>query len=92
LRIVAMYSTTNHNVPINKQTPDHTCTPMKSVLPSFFFSNAPAIGAPISEAILETLHDIPRRVPKRDRSGVMFANAADGTVTRAAEKKPGCEF
>jgi hypothetical protein len=46
------------------------------------------MGAPMSDAILETLHDMPRRVPKRERSGVMFANAADGTVTRAAEKKP----
>lgn len=42
----------------------------------------------MSDAMLETLHDIPKRVPSRDRSGVMFANAADGTVTRAAEKKP----
>lgn len=38
--------------------------------------------------MLDTLHDIPRRVPSRERSGVMFANAADGNVTSAAEKKP----
>lgn len=61
---------------------------MKFVRPSFFFNNAPAMGAPISVAMLDTLHDIPRRVPKRERSGVMFAKAAEGTVTRAAEKKP----
>lgn len=46
------------------------------------------MGAPIKVAILDTLHDMPRRVPKRDRSGVMFAKAAEGTVTSAAEKKP----
>lgn len=46
------------------------------------------MGAPMREAILDTLHDMPRRVPSRERSGVMLANAADGTVTRAAEKKP----
>ena len=42
----------------------------------------------MSVAILDTLHDMPRRVPNRDRSGVMLANAAEGSVTRAAEKKP----
>jgi hypothetical protein len=47
------------------------------------------MGAPMSDAILETLQDIPSRVPSLERSGVMFAKAADGTVTRAAEKKPG---
>lgn len=77
-------------VPAIKHTPLHTCTPRKSVSPSFFLSNAPAIGAPISVAMLDTLHDMPSLVPKRDRSGVMFANAADGTVTSAAEKKPIC--
>ena len=46
------------------------------------------MGAPTSEATLDILHDIPKRVPSRERSGVMFANAAEGTVTRAAEKKP----
>lgn len=46
------------------------------------------MGAPISEATLDTLHDMPKRVPRRERSGVMFAKAAEGTVTRAAEKKP----
>jgi hypothetical protein len=62
---------------------------MKFVCPfSPLLSSAPAIGAPISDAILDTLHDIPSRVPKRDKSGVIFAKAAEGTVTRAAEKKP----
>ena len=46
------------------------------------------MGAPMREAILDTLQLIPRRVPRRERSGVMFAKAAEGTVTRAAEKKP----
>jgi len=88
VRTVTTYNTPNHIVPSIKHTPDHTCTPMKSVRPSFFFSRAPAIGAPMSDAMLDTLHDIPSRVPSRDRSGVMLANAADGTVTSAAEKKP----
>jgi hypothetical protein len=83
-----MYKTTNQVVPTIRHTPDHTCTPIKSVCPSFFLSSAPAIGAPMSDAMLDTLHDIPSRVPNRERSGVMFANAADGTVTNAAEKKP----
>lgn len=61
---------------------------MKFVRPSVFFNKAPAIGAPIKEAMLDTLHDMPNRVPKRERSGMIFANAAEGTVTRAAEKKP----
>lgn len=38
--------------------------------------------------MLDTLQDIPKRVPSRERSGVIFANAAEGTVTSAAEKKP----
>jgi hypothetical protein len=42
----------------------------------------------MSEAILETLQLIPSLVPNRERSGVMFAKAAEGTVTKAAEKKP----
>lgn len=62
---------------------------MKSKCPSdFVFSSAPAIGAPIRVAIDDTLHDIPSRVPSRERSGVIFANAAEGKVTRAAEKNP----
>jgi hypothetical protein len=89
VRTVTIYSTSNHDVPIIRHTPLHTCTPMKFVFPSLsFLSNAPAIGAPISDAILDTLHDMPSRVPNRERSGVMLANAADGTVTRAAEKNP----
>lgn len=51
-------------------------------------SRAPAIGAPISEAMLLPPHDMPMRVPRREWSGVMFAKAAVGTVTRPAEKKP----
>lgn len=39
-------------------------------------------------AIDETDQDMPKRVPSRDRSGVMFAKAAEGSVTKAAEKKP----
>lgn len=78
----------SHIVPIIKHTPLHTCTPMKSVRPSFLLNKAPAMGAPMSDAILETLQDIPSRVPSLERSGVMFAKAADGTVTRAAERKP----
>jgi hypothetical protein len=47
----------------------------------------------MSDAMLDTLHDIPSRVPKRERSGVIFANAAEGTVTKAAEKNPmNCEL
>jgi hypothetical protein len=42
----------------------------------------------MSDAILDTLHDIPSRVPRRERSGVIFAKAADGSVTKAAEKNP----
>lgn len=43
--------------------------------------------------ILDTLHDIPRRVPSRERSGVMFAKAAEGKVTNAAEKNPAvCQY
>jgi hypothetical protein len=61
---------------------------MKLVLPSVFLSKAPAIGAPISEAILDTLQLMPSLVPNRERSGVILAKAADGTVTRGAEKKP----
>jgi hypothetical protein len=62
---------------------------MKFRCPSdFVFSKAPAIGAPIRVAMDETDQDIPRRVPSRDRSGVIFAKAAEGSVTKAAEKKP----
>lgn len=46
------------------------------------------MGDPISVAMLETLQDIPRRVPRRDISGQMFAKAAEGSVTRAADKNP----
>lgn len=88
VRTVTVHSTINHVVPIIKHVPLQTCTPMKSVRPSFFFNKEPAMGAPISDAMLETLQDIPKRVPRRERSGVMFANAAEGTVTSAAEKKP----
>lgn len=42
----------------------------------------------MSVAMEDTLQDMPRRVPRRERSGVMFAKAAEGSVTRAAEKKP----
>jgi hypothetical protein len=67
---------------------------MKFVRPSVLFNNAPAIGAPISDAILDTLQLIPSLVPRRERSGVMFAKAADGIVTRAAEKNPreACQY
>ena len=62
---------------------------MKFRCPSAFVSsNAPAMGAPIKLAIELTDHDIPNRVPNLERSGVMFAKAAEGSVTRAAEKKP----
>jgi hypothetical protein len=88
VRTATTYNTINQQVPINRHTPLHTCTPMKFVRPFFFLSSAPAMGAPMSVAILDTLQDMPKRVPNRERSGVMFANAADGTVTRAAEKKP----
>jgi hypothetical protein len=74
----------------NRQThPDQICTPRKSVLPSPFFLNSnPAIGDPISEALDHTLQDIPSRVPNRERSGVMSAKVAGGTVTSAALKNP----
>jgi len=85
---VVMYKTSNHMVPAMRHTPLQTCTPMKSVRPSFFLSKAPAMGAPMRVAILETDHDMPNLVPRRDKSGVIFAKAAEGTVTSAAEKKP----
>lgn len=61
---------------------------MKSVRPFSFLSSILAIGGPINVAMLLALHDIPRRVPKRDISVVILANAAAGKVTRPAEKKP----
>lgn len=42
----------------------------------------------MSEAMLDTLQDMPKRVPRRDKSGLMFAKAAEGRVTSAADKKP----
>lgn len=39
-------------------------------------------------ATLDTLIDMPRRVPRRDRSGHMLAKAAEGSVTRPAEQNP----
>ena len=87
--IVTNHSTHKKPVPTIRQAPLHTCTPTKSRCPSeFVFRSAPAIGAPMRVAMDETLHDMPSRVPSRERSGVMFANAAEGRVTRAAEKKP----
>jgi len=88
---VTIHSTVNQHVLIIKHTPLQTWTPRKSVRPFFVLSRAPAMGAPTSEATLDILHDMPKRVPSRERSGVIFANAAEGTVTRAAEKKPRTE-
>lgn len=39
-------------------------------------------------ATLDTLMLMPRRVPRRERSGQMLAKAALGRVTRPAEKNP----
>ena len=86
---VTAHNTNRQPEPTSRQIPDHSWGPRKSVSPfAFFFSNAPAMGDPIRVAILETLHDIPRRVPRRDISGQMFAKAADGSVTSAADKNP----
>lgn len=86
---VTAHNTNNHTDPIRRHIPDQSCGPRKSVSPfAFVFSSAPAIGDPINVAMLDTLQDIPRRVPRRDMSGHMFAKAADGRVTRAADKKP----
>jgi hypothetical protein len=85
---VYSHSTPKHTAPTIKQTPLQTCTPTKSVFPSFFFSSAPAIGAPISVATLDTLQLIPSLVPNLDRSGEIDAKAAEGSVTRPAERKP----
>lgn len=74
--------------PNTKNTPLHNCTPMKSIRPFLVLRRAPAIGAPMSEAMLDTLQDMPKRVPRRDKSGLMFAKAAEGRVTSAADKKP----
>ena len=46
------------------------------------------MGAPISDATLDALQDIPSRVPKRERSGLMLEKVAAGRVTRPAERKP----
>lgn len=71
-----------------RKIPLHNCTPIKFVRPFSLVSSAPAIGAPISVATLLALHDMPSRVPNRDISVVILANAAAGKVTRPAEKKP----
>ena len=87
--LVTAHNTARHAEPINKHTPDQSCGPKKLVVPSgSVLSKAPAIGEPINVAILETLHDMPRRVPRRDMSGQIFAKAAEGSVTSAADKKP----
>lgn len=49
------------------------------------------MGDPISDATDETAQLMPKRVPRRERSGQMAAKAAEGSVTRAAEKKPSRE-
>jgi len=85
---VCIQSKTNDAVPSIKQAPLQTCTPIKSIFPSLVFKRAPAMGAPISDATLDALHDIPSRVPKRERSGLMLEKAAAGRVTRPAERKP----
>lgn len=58
------------------------------MFPFLLLSRAPAIGLPIKVAMLEMLHDIPRRVPRRERSGQILAKAAEGRVTRPAERNP----
>ena len=79
----------NQHVPISKKIPLQSWTPRKSALPFLSFRSAPAIGDPIKEATDERPHDMPRRVPRRERSGHMAAKEAEGRVTRPAERKPG---
>ena len=86
--VVVNHSTPNQTAPANKQTPLQIWTPRKSISPFLVRRRAPAIGLPISVAMLETLQDIPSRVPSRDRSGQIAANAAEGSVTRPAERNP----
>lgn len=86
--MLVAHSTNSQHVANNKKIPLQSCTPKKFVCPLFFLSNAPAIGDPIKLAMLETLHDMPRRVPRFDKSGQMLAKAADGSVTNGAERKP----
>jgi len=89
--LVYIHNTINQHVANIKQIPDQSCTPRKFVRPFFFFSNAPAIGDPIKDAMLETPQDMPTRVPRLRRSGQILAKAAEGSVTRAADRKPGEE-
>jgi hypothetical protein len=90
---VAVHNSTRTDEPSKRHTPAQTWTPRKLIdpLPSFaldVLSRAPAIGAPINDAMEEMPQDMPSRVPRSDKSGQMFAKQDPGSVTRPAEKKP----
>ena len=92
-RAVAINSATSHADPSKRNTPLQSCTLRKLItgvplLEIDVLSRAPAMGAPINDAMEQMPHDMPIRVPRRDRSGQMFGKQEPGRVTRPAEKKP----
>ena len=92
-RTVAIHSTTSPAEPSRRNTPLQTCTLRKLItgvplLEIDVLSRAPAMGAPINDAKEQMPHDIPSRVPRRDRSGQISGKQEPGKVTRPAEKKP----
>lgn len=92
-RIVIIQSRARTADPSKRHAPLQICTPRK-LMDSFplretdFVSKAPAIGAPISDAMEENPQDMPSRVPRSERSGHILGKAEPGSVTRPAEKKP----
>jgi hypothetical protein len=92
-RIVIIQSRARAADPSKRHAPLQICTPRK-LMDSFplwetdFVSKAPAIGAPINDAIEENPQDMPSRVPRSERSGHILGKAEPGSVTRPAEKKP----
>lgn len=79
--------------PVIKQIPLHSCTPRKLVdcfplLLVDVLNKAPAMGAPIREAMEEIPHDMPSRVPNCERSGQILGKHDPGNVTKPAERKP----
>ena len=92
-RTVIIQSRARTADPSKRHAPLQICTPRR-LIDSFplwdtdFVSRAPAIGAPINDAMEENPQDMPSRVPRSERSGHILGKAEPGSVTSPAEKKP----
>jgi hypothetical protein len=92
-RTVIIQSRARTADPSKRHAPLQICTPRKLIdsfplLDTDFVSKAPAIGAPINDAMEENPQDMPSRVPRSERSGHILGKAEPGSVTSPAEKKP----